>query len=201
MGVEKNFIVLTAKLFYLKTYTTIQNLDGRKARFTNIGGRRNMDIKMKSKIITIQFILAQVEGEMPTKFTKAEKKNLGGLCKFVLDWDMGADNPIDESLVERCEVCCDENARMYFGKGLIEGFPSFIIRFFLKKKVEKEYFHKMVWMSTVNVCSELGEDTAYFEDHNGNVSIISDDSYLGEFKGLSLEQLKNGITIDKLQSV
>ena len=159
---------------------------------------------MKSKLITIEFVMKKGEGDMPTKLSKSEKKNIGSICTFYLDWDDGQEPALDSSIIDKCEVFCENNAGIELTKTGIEGTANLIIKFHLNKKVNTDAFKRMVWMSSINIRSAKqnkdGESGYYREDSNGYTSVVSNDGDYGTSKEFLFDQLRGGITVDKLQN-
>lgn len=120
------------------------------------------------------------------ELSKEEKADIRLFISFILDWDPGSSESIEDSgvkitaaefiddgitgrvrlLDEDVNGCC------------IEGRPSPVVRYTLDHDVDPEEFKRCVWMSSMKyhpASRHAKDEEAYFaEDHNGYTEVVDE---------------------------
>jgi hypothetical protein len=139
----------------------------------------------KSDGITIRFVLTKGEGDWPelSELCEDEAQDLTRICRFCFEWCPTIDlAPFDLTDFLSCEVVFDGvthlpgvEAGMWIEDGMIEGYPTPILRFRLKRAVDVAEFRLSVFSSFVAVHPRVrpAEDAYFAEDHNGYTGVLA----------------------------
>jgi hypothetical protein len=123
--------------------------------------------------ITIKFKMTKAEGDFPDISSVSEDKRnseyIRSCMKFCEDfWEV-------EDYIESWKIVDDGLKEIIVKEDYtLSGYPSPIIEFILKDKIDSEEFKRGVWMSSYSLeIPECNQDEPfYFEDHNGYTSVI-----------------------------